>query len=167
MVLNWDRGGLGWILGGIFSPRGWWCSGTGCPRRLWMPHPWRHSRPSMRIAEGLKLDDHCGPFQPRSCYDWFYVAQKKSWKLLSWGLVTDLQWMVSTSWYCLGAVTLQGNKMVFSFTVVWGWGEMMTPTSVQSGGPLLWGIAPVWFRLSIKCPKCWHTHAVLLGMVQL
>jgi len=19
--------------------------GTGCPRRLWMPHPWRHSRP--------------------------------------------------------------------------------------------------------------------------
>jgi len=23
MVLNWDRGGLGWILGGSFSPRGW------------------------------------------------------------------------------------------------------------------------------------------------
>jgi len=21
------------------------CTGTGCPRRLWMPHPWRHSRP--------------------------------------------------------------------------------------------------------------------------
>ena len=20
-------------------------TGTGCPRRLWMPHPWRHSRP--------------------------------------------------------------------------------------------------------------------------
>ena len=41
MVLNWDRGGLGWILGGSFSPRGWWRTGTGCPRRLWMPHPWR------------------------------------------------------------------------------------------------------------------------------
>jgi len=24
MVLNWDRGGLGWILGGSFSHRGWW-----------------------------------------------------------------------------------------------------------------------------------------------
>ena len=23
----------------------WWHTGTGCPRRLWMPHPWRHSRP--------------------------------------------------------------------------------------------------------------------------
>ena len=23
----------------------WWCIITGCPRRLWMPHPWRHSRP--------------------------------------------------------------------------------------------------------------------------
>ena len=24
MVLNWDRGGLGWIWGGSFSPIGWW-----------------------------------------------------------------------------------------------------------------------------------------------
>ena len=23
MVLNWDMGGFGWMLGGIFSPRGW------------------------------------------------------------------------------------------------------------------------------------------------
>ena len=41
MVLNWDRGGLCWILG-RFSLRGWWHTGTGCSRRLWMPHPWRH-----------------------------------------------------------------------------------------------------------------------------
>ena len=27
------------------SPRGWWSTGTGCPRRVWMPHPWGHSRP--------------------------------------------------------------------------------------------------------------------------
>ena len=45
MVLNWDRGGLGYILRGSFSPRGWWHTGTSCPRRLWVPHPWRHSRP--------------------------------------------------------------------------------------------------------------------------
>ena len=24
---------------------GWWGTGTGCPRRLWMPHPCRHARP--------------------------------------------------------------------------------------------------------------------------
>jgi len=45
MVLNWDRGGFSWILGGSFSHGGWWHTGTGCPRRLWMPHPWKHSRP--------------------------------------------------------------------------------------------------------------------------
>ena len=50
-------------------------------RRLWMP--WRHSRQSCMwlwaawtVAGGLKLDDHCGPFQPRPFYDsmilWFY-----------------------------------------------------------------------------------------------
>jgi len=32
-------------LGGSFSLRVGWRTGTGCPRRLWMPHPWRHSRP--------------------------------------------------------------------------------------------------------------------------
>jgi len=29
---------------GNFSPRGWWHIGIGYPRRLWMTHPWRHSR---------------------------------------------------------------------------------------------------------------------------
>jgi len=29
----------------IISHVGCWCTGTGCPRGLWMPHPWRHSRP--------------------------------------------------------------------------------------------------------------------------
>ena len=24
---------------------------------------------TLHIAEGLKLNDHCGPFQPRPCYD--------------------------------------------------------------------------------------------------
>jgi len=22
---------------------GWWNTGTGCPERWWMPHPWKHS----------------------------------------------------------------------------------------------------------------------------
>jgi len=28
----------------IFPLLNWWCTGTGCPERLWMPHPWRHTR---------------------------------------------------------------------------------------------------------------------------
>ena len=37
-------GALGWILGRSFSHRGWCHPGTGCLRRLWMPHPWNHSK---------------------------------------------------------------------------------------------------------------------------
>ena len=48
-----------------------------------MPHPWRHSRPGWMWSgqpgllvrdpahsRGLKLDGHCGPFQPRPFYDY-------------------------------------------------------------------------------------------------
>ena len=48
-----------------------------------MPHPWIHSRPAgcgnqgnlvwwlvaLHIAGGLKLNDRCGPFQPRPLYE--------------------------------------------------------------------------------------------------
>jgi len=27
------------------SPRRWWNTGTGCPEKLWMPPPWKCSRP--------------------------------------------------------------------------------------------------------------------------
>ena len=53
MVLNWDRGGLGWILGGSFSPRGWWRTeqvaqgGCGCP-----------------IPGGIQGQAGCGSGQP-------------------------------------------------------------------------------------------------------
>ena len=76
-VLSWNREGLGWILWRSFSHRRWWHTGT---RRLWMPHPWRHSRPGWmwlwaawaagwQPCRGLELDDHSGPFQPRPFYD--------------------------------------------------------------------------------------------------
>jgi len=29
----------------FFSLREWWGAGTGCSEKLWMPHPWRCSRP--------------------------------------------------------------------------------------------------------------------------
>jgi len=79
MVLNRDRGSLGWILGGSFSLRGWWRIGTGCPRRLWMPHPWRHPRPGWmwlwaawsggwRPCTEQGGWNYCVPFQPRPFY---------------------------------------------------------------------------------------------------
>uniref|UniRef100_A0A8C2T0S5 Elastin n=1 Tax=Coturnix japonica TaxID=93934 RepID=A0A8C2T0S5_COTJA len=36
---------LGWMLGGSSSLGEWLGPGTGCPGRLWMPRPWRCSRP--------------------------------------------------------------------------------------------------------------------------
>jgi len=53
MVLNWDRGGLGWILGGSFSHRGWWHTGTGCPRSCGCP-----------IPGGIQGQAGCGSGQP-------------------------------------------------------------------------------------------------------
>jgi len=53
IVLNWDRGGLGWILGRSFSPRGWWRTeqvaqgGCGCP-----------------IPGGIRGQAGCGSGQP-------------------------------------------------------------------------------------------------------
>ena len=82
MVLNWDRGGLGWILGRSFSQRvvtHW----NRLPKEVvdapsleafkarldvalgslvwWLV--------TLHIAGGLKLDDYCGPLQPRPFYD--------------------------------------------------------------------------------------------------
>ena len=36
---------------GNVSLRGWWGTGTDCPEKLWMPHPWRCSRPG-RMGPG-------------------------------------------------------------------------------------------------------------------
>ena len=42
---------------------------------------------TLHIAGGLKLGDHCGPFQPRPFYDsmvlWFYELLKTSYIFLS------------------------------------------------------------------------------------
>ena len=47
MALNLKRGNLGYMLEwlGLRGLRGWWGSGTVCPERLWVLHPWRFSRP--------------------------------------------------------------------------------------------------------------------------
>jgi len=37
-----------WLLVQLIAKkhlREWWGTGTGCPEKLWMPHPWRQSRP--------------------------------------------------------------------------------------------------------------------------
>jgi len=69
-------------------------TGTGCPRRLWMPHPWRHSRPGWMWqpglvvgdparSRGLEPDDHCVPFQPRPFCDSVINRSDSTWKDMS------------------------------------------------------------------------------------
>ena len=66
-------------------PGEWWGAGTGCLERLWMPRPWRCSRPDWMgpwatwsskwggwwpcLAGGLEIHDPWGPFQPRPFCD--------------------------------------------------------------------------------------------------
>jgi len=79
-VLNWDRGGLGWIWGGSFSPRGWWRTeqvaqgGCGCPIPAGIQGQagCGSGQPGLLVGDpahsrGLELDEHCGPLQPRPC----------------------------------------------------------------------------------------------------
>ena len=69
------------ILGGSFSHRGWWRTGIGCPRRLWMPHPWRHSRPGWMWLWAA----WSGGFNPgHSMILWFYICVFATRGLLSW-----------------------------------------------------------------------------------
>ena len=73
------------MSGGSLSLREWWGAGTGCPERLWIPHPWRCSRPSwigpltvcpcilifnvvignLACSRKLELDDPRSTFQPK------------------------------------------------------------------------------------------------------
>jgi len=46
LILNYKRVDLDWIQGRNFLQWGQWGTGTGCPERSWMPHYWKHSRPS-------------------------------------------------------------------------------------------------------------------------
>ena len=68
-------GSLTWILtwvgqtllvqsasGRNFWQWGWLGPGTGCPEKLWMPHPWRHTKPSWMESwktwrQGVGLED--------------------------------------------------------------------------------------------------------------
>ena len=94
MVLNWDRGGLGWILGGSFSPRGWWRTAQvaqgacGCPIPAGIQGQagCGSGQPGLLVGDpahsrGLEPDEHCGPFQPRLFYDSMILIQR--WHLPS------------------------------------------------------------------------------------
>ena len=45
MALNWKREDLDYTSGRNFLLWGWGDTGTGCPARLWMPPPSKHSKP--------------------------------------------------------------------------------------------------------------------------
>ena len=63
------------ILGTLLPFAGlWWSTGTGCLRRLWMPHPWRHSRPGWMWLWAA----WCGGWWP-----WTYQEVETRWSLWS------------------------------------------------------------------------------------
>jgi len=68
---------------------------------------WKESLVTLHIAGGLKLDDHCDPFQPRPFYD--SVIQSIYWYLvLKLCLITD-------TWYQpLVPVASWSNKLYWS-----------------------------------------------------
>ena len=82
MVLNWDRGGLGWILGRSFSPRGLVTHWNRLPQVVVDTPSLDAFKARLDVALGslvwwlatlhtaarLKPDDHCVPFQPRPFY---------------------------------------------------------------------------------------------------
>ena len=64
MVLSWRREDLGWISGGSSLPEEWWGAGTGCSERLWMPRPWRCSRPGWMGPWAAWFSTECGGWWP-------------------------------------------------------------------------------------------------------
>jgi len=74
-------GGLGWLLGGSFSPRGWGRTeqvaqgGCGCPIPAGIQGQagCGSGQPGLLVGDpahsrGLERDDHCCPFQHRMAY---------------------------------------------------------------------------------------------------
>jgi len=49
-VLKLHWGGLGWILGKFFSPKGLLNIGTGCPGKWWSHHPRRYLKDVLDVA---------------------------------------------------------------------------------------------------------------------
>ena len=92
MVLNWDRGGLGQILGGCFSTQRVETHWNRLPREVVDAPSLEAFRARLDVAlgslvwwlatlpmvGGLKLDDHCGPFQPRPFYDSMKTLSRNS-----------------------------------------------------------------------------------------
>ena len=86
---------------------GWWNSGTGCPERWWMSHPWRHSRSGWMVfwapggvvgvpvhCTGVRLGD-LSRFLPTQKILWFNdtshgnnvslpLSFSPEWEELSW-----------------------------------------------------------------------------------
>ena len=64
VTISWRKEDSGWISGGSSLPRQWWGAGIGCPERLWMPHPWRCSKPYWMEAwaawSSIQLDVEVG-----------------------------------------------------------------------------------------------------------
>jgi len=136
MVLNWDRGSLGWILGRSSSHRVWWHTGTRCPRRLWIPHPWRHSRPGLM---------------------WLWAAWSSGWWPCTWqGVETRWSlWSFSTQvilWFYEYSITFCCSMTDGSREAVWQ--NDVWHGSVYETKPTHW--IPTWGKKIAPLDICWH-----------
>jgi len=91
MVLSRGREDLVWMSGGSSLLWEWWGAGTGCQGRLWMPHPWRCSRPGWM-----------GPWA--------------AWSSIKWGGWWPFLWWGGWSFMILEAPSNLGHSVILWIT---------------------------------------------------
>ena len=92
VVLSWGREDLGWLSRGSSLLWEWWGAGTGCPERLWMPHPWRCSRPA-------------------------WMGAWAAWSSIKWGGWWPCLWWGSWRFMILEVPSNPGHSVILWFTV--------------------------------------------------
>jgi len=60
MASSCARGGLDWIFGKNFSPKGLASVGTGCPGKWWSHHRWRDSKVVYMLHLGTRFSGGLG-----------------------------------------------------------------------------------------------------------
>ena len=108
------------MSGGSSSKREWWGAGTGCPKRLWMLHPWRYSRSdwmgSWATWSGTRSRGWCP-----------YV-----WNLMNLGVPSNPIYPMILWWFGdKGVITLSGTLIKRLKTLI-HWATVLSPRGIRS-----------------------------------
>ena len=162
MVLSWGREDLGWISGGSSLLCEWWGARTGCPERLWMPRPWRCSRPGWMGASAAWSSIKWGGWW--SCLWWggwslmnLEVPSNPSYSMILWKFtqIISCTFVVKTCWavsfpalqnmedfspkYCVQPIAVgQENLVLWDSTITKLYEKPQTKTVQQCGVVQLW-----------------------------